>query len=298
VPVNKFFANYPNRYSQEQALVEDLIVESIKIYGCDCYYIVRESIDGSEQDLIYGENPTSKFSKTYIIEMYLNEFLDNKSGGDFLSKFGLQINESSTFLISRRTFNKYVPKDIATRPREGDLIYHPTLRSLFEIKHVNSQSNFYTLGRDSQLPYMYNVSCELFKYSQEPIETGYPVIDDIDLEGAYTIDLHLDIYSNPSAPNYNIGEVVFQGTDINTALARATVADWNPITKVLNIIDIKGTFAVGDTITGQDSNAYYSILSFNDMADNTVTDSYHNEEIQSETDLIIDDSEHNPWGKP
>lgn len=294
MPVNHYFNNYPNRHSQEQNLVEDLLVESIKMYGCDCTYIVRESITGSDIDYIYGENPAAQFSKSYILEMYMNNTVDNLSGGTFASRFNLQINESVSLLIARRTFRKWVPSSVATRPREGDLIYVPFSTNLYEIKNVDHEKNYYTLGRSGNLPYMYEITCELFKHSQESISTGNPLIDSIELEGGYQIELSLDPAS--ANGNYHINELVFQGGSYNTAVAVAEVKSWSPIAKTLKIGNIKGVFANTGNVRGVTSNTTYNILSYDPQVDQTEMGDSQNSEIEGEIESLIDNSENNPFG--
>ncbi len=291
MPTNHYFNNYPNKYSQEQALVEDLLVEAIKMYGSDCYYIVRES--QTEQDVIFGEDPTSKFEKTYKIEMYMNDVLDHASGGDFMARFGLQINESVTMLISRRTFQKYIPSSVALRPREGDLIYVPFSTNLYEIKHVDHEKNYYTLGRDTKLPYMYEVSCELFRYSQESINTGVQEIDDIELEGGYAISMNLN---SSQTGNFYVNELVYQGTDYGSATATAQVKDWNPVDKIIRIQNIKGSFSNTGNITGVTSNTTYTISEYDPLEDHTDNSFTQNSEIQDENDVILVETEGNPFG--
>jgi hypothetical protein len=296
MPTNHYFNNFPSKYSQEQALVEDLLVEAIKMYGEDCYYIVRESITGSEQDLIFGEDPTAQFNRTYKIEMYMNDVMDHASGGDFMARFGLAINESVTMLISRRTFTRYIPSNIAARPREGDLIYVPFSTNLYEIKHVDHEKNYYTLGRDVKLPYMYEVSCELFRYGQENLVTGVPEIDNIELEGGYAIQLNLNSTSISTNTNYYINETVYQGANLAVSVAHAEVKDWNPITKELRIQNIFGVFSNTGNVTGATSNTTYAISNYDPLADKTNNTFTQGSQIQDESDDIVIETESNPFG--
>jgi len=295
MPVNPYFSNFPKKVSGEQNLIEDLLLESIKMYGSDNTYIVRESLTGSEQDLIYGEDPTSLFSKHYILEMYLNNTMDNISGGTFAGRFGLQINESVSFLITRRTFQKWIPSSVATRPREGDLIYVPFSTNLYEIKNVNQEKNYYTLGRSGDIPYMYEVTCELFKASQESISTGIPEIDDIELEGSYAINLALD--SGSGTGNYHINELVYQGGSYATSVAVAEVKAWSPGAKLLKIVNIKGVFANTGNVRGVTSNTTYNITSYDPKEDHTEFGDSQNAAIEGEIDDLIDSSEINPFGQ-
>lgn len=155
----------------EQNLIEDLIIETIKIYGHDLWYIPRTL--GAKDDLL-NEDDLSMFNSAYMMEMYIKNVEGFGGDGDFLSKFGLQINDTVTFSIAIRRFNE----DVGTyteevRPNEGDLIYFPLNRKMFEVKFVEHESIFYQMGALQ----MYDLKCELFEYSQERFNTGVSEID-------------------------------------------------------------------------------------------------------------------------
>lgn len=164
-----YFNNFQG--SQEQFLIEDLVIESIKIYGHDLYYIprTREAFDP-----IYGEDTISRFLTPYFVEMYIKSVDGFDGDGDFISKFGLEIRDRVTFTVARRTFNNEVGQyaDI-NRPNEGDLIFFPLNKKMFEIKFVEHEAVFYQLGALQ----MYDIVCELFEYSNERFETGIDQID-------------------------------------------------------------------------------------------------------------------------
>ena len=166
---NFFFNNFQS--SQEQLLIENLIVESIKIYGLDVYYLPRTKIN---YDGIYGEASISEFNDQYMVEMYVKNVDGFKGDGDFLSKFNLEIRDQITFTVARRVFSEEVGmyKNMI-RPLEGDLIYFPLNNKVFEIKFVEHESIFYQLGSLQ----LFDLTCELFEYSGEVFNTG---IDDID----------------------------------------------------------------------------------------------------------------------
>lgn len=264
------------------------------MYGMDCYYIVRESITDSEIDLIYGEDPTAKFSKYYKIEMYMENVLDDSSGGEFMSRFNLLVNDNVTLLIPRRSFTRWVPSSVAIRPREGDLIYAPLSTNLYEIKYVKTEKNYYTLGRDAKLPYMYELSCEMFKHSQENIDTGVEEIDEIELEGGYQIDIQL----GSGTGNFFINERVYQGSNLTTSTASADVKSWSPSNKIIKINNIKGIFANTGNIIGNSSNVSYAIVDYDPLVDSTDAGNSQNSEIENEISELIDVSENNPFGQP
>lgn len=158
----------------EQMLVEDLIIESLRIYGKEMYYIPRTLVS---KDEILGEDRLSEFKMSFPIEMYF-ENIDSYGGqGAFIQKFGLMIEQSATLVVARRRWDQFVGRygvtTVPTRPNEGDLIYFPMTKSLFEIKFVQHQDPFYQLG---QL-YVYKLQVELFQYASERIDTGVKEID-------------------------------------------------------------------------------------------------------------------------
>lgn len=168
---NVFFNNFQS--SQEQLLIESLIIESIKIYGQDMYYIPRTRI---AFDTIYSEDTLSEFNTAYFVEMFIKSIDGFQGDGDFISKFGLEIRDRVTLTIARRTFNEEIGAAAEfNRPREGDLIYFPLNRKVFEIKFVEHEAIFYQLGSLQT----YDLQCELYEYSSEKFNTGIPDIDDM-----------------------------------------------------------------------------------------------------------------------
>lgn len=158
----------------EQYLIEDLIVESLKIYGQELFYIPRTLVS---KDEILGEDRLSKFTSSFPIEMYF-ENVDSFDGqGAFIQKFGLMMEQSATLVVARRRWEQLVGRYgqtiIPTRPCEGDLIYYPMTKGLFEIKFVKHQDPFYQLGK----LYTYKLQVELFQYASEQIDTGIAAID-------------------------------------------------------------------------------------------------------------------------
>jgi len=158
----------------EQSLVEDLIIESLKIYGKDLFYIPRTLIS---KDEILGEDRLSEFTSSYPVEMYF-ENVDSFAGqGAFIQKFGLMMEQSATLVVARKRWQQLVGVHgttiIPTRPCEGDLIYFPLTKGLFEIKFVTHQDPFYQLGK----LYVYKLQVELFQYASEAIDTGVAAID-------------------------------------------------------------------------------------------------------------------------
>jgi hypothetical protein len=212
---NFFFNNFQN--SQEQILIEDLIIESIKIYGLDMIYVPRNPVS---IDVVYGEDPLREYLHAVPVEMYIKNIEGFAGEGDFLSKFNIQIRDQITFSIARRVFTNEVDVlEIITRPREGDLIYLPLNQKLFEIKFVEHEAIFYQLGALQ----MYDLKCELFEYNNEYFETG---IEDIDkLMNNYSLDLSVFSIKTESGLNLTDEEeyvILQESYDINENDALAT----------------------------------------------------------------------------
>lgn len=182
MPLNSLFPHTGT--INEQNLVESLIIESIKQYGKEFFYIPRTLV---AVDDILGEDNLSKFQNAYQIEGYLDN-IDNFGGqGAFMSKFGMYIEEQAQITIARSRWedlvSRYGTTIIPRRPAEGDLLYFPMTDGLFEIKFVEHQNPFYQLGR----LYVYKLKIELFQYSSERIETDLDAVNDIALASTFDV---------------------------------------------------------------------------------------------------------------
>lgn len=175
-----FQSGVPMGKRSESLLMEDLIIECLKIYGFDCYYIPRVEVD---RDNILNEDVLQKFESSFPIETYL-ENTTGFGGTDLLTKFGVEIQDTATFIIARRRWEELVGrkeligKNIVTalkRPAEGDLLYFPLTKSFFEIRYVEVKDPFFQVGK----LYVYRLECELFQYSHEEISTAIKDIDEV-----------------------------------------------------------------------------------------------------------------------
>ena len=171
--------------SNEQRLVEDLVIESLKVYGHDIFYLPRTLTNKST---IFDEDQLSQFTQAYPIEMYLENINGFEGQGDIFTRFGLEVRDQATFVMAKRRWEDMVQTSggtftQTTRPSEGDLIYFEKTKSLFEIKYVDFQNPFYQLNQI----YVYRLVCELFEYSSEDLDTGITTIDS--LETKYSQDM-------------------------------------------------------------------------------------------------------------
>jgi hypothetical protein len=295
---NPYFTNFDaNR--NEQSIVEDLIVESIQIQGFDAYYLPNKNDIG--RDILYGEDPIKYFTTYYTIEMYLSNATEYMGDKEFFTKFGLEIKNNVNVIVSRRSFNKIVTSDSThiVRPREGDLIYIPFMNGtgeLYEIKFTNQNKDYFMLGR--KYPYFYELELEKFKYSNEYILTSNPVVDDIMIKDAYTIDLNIDPTSGTG--NYKIQEVVFQSLDNTYAnlFAVATVQSFDANNSILSVSNIAGEFTPSNNpIIGLETLINYKLLNYDPLQNNAQNESSDNQYIDNQSNNIIDISTPNAFGK-
>ena len=169
--------------TEEQRLYEDLIIEGLKIYGQDIYYLPRSLVN---QDIILGEDTLSRFRTAHVVEMYMETTEGFAGEQEIINKFGLEIREDTTFMVAKRRFDEAVDSKTALikegRPNEGDILYMPLLNSFFEIQFVEDQEPFFQLGN---LP-VYKLKCTRWEYSSERLDTGVTDIDSA--EDQYTLD--------------------------------------------------------------------------------------------------------------
>jgi len=288
---SQYFNLYGSR--PDQKIIEDLIVESIKIMGFNAYYLPNDN--DAARDLFYGEDPVKKFNTAFPLEMYLSNATEYNGDREMFTKFGLEIRNQVSVIVSKRTFSQRVPQNTFTRPREGDLIYIPILNGqgeLYEIKFTNQTKDFFQLGR--KLPYFYELDLEKFKYSQEVISTGIPDIDIVVYDSAYTIHLN----TGTGSGTYNLQELVFQSPD-NTyanATAVATIQSWVPSASQMAVTNISGVFADGQVVIGNTSGASYVVTTYDPLEVPAVKEPYDNSLISSSASAILNTSETNPIG--
>ena len=173
MPTNVYF---DTGTTSEQRLYEDLIIDQLKIYGQDVYYLPRKL---ANKDTIFGEDPASSFDDSYIIEMYVDNTDGYMGEQEIIKKFGLELRDDIRFTLSKLRWEQLIKKNsdlVAERPQEGDLVYFPTTKAFFEIQFVEHEQPFY---QQSALP-VYKLSCTRFEYSSERIDTGIAEIDKVE----------------------------------------------------------------------------------------------------------------------
>ena len=267
MPVNHYFQGGNGIGNQnEKRLYEDLIVEGLKIFGHDVYYLPRTLVN---RDLILGEDTTSRFDDSWLIEMYIETSEGFAGSQELISKFGLEIREDTTFMVSKRSWDYHVgQKDslIATgRPNEGDIIYYPLINSFFEIQFVEDQEPFFQLG---QLP-VYKLRVTRCEYSSEELNTGLNTIDDA--ETKYTLDT----------------------LDYKVSLESGTVADTGE-----GSLRLEQDYATGEPAFFLNEDYVASVLQTqSSYASNTDLDTEAGFDTASALDDILDFTERNPFGE-
>ena len=168
-----------NGSKSEQGMLQDLINESLRMYGIDVYYLPRQFVN---EKSIIKEVVESEFNTAFPIEAYVESYDGYSGQGTILSKFGIQELDDLTLTISKERYENYIQNlihkipnsKLTSRPKEGDLIYFPLGDRLFEIKYVEHEKPFYQLQKN----YVYQLTCELFRYEDEVIDTDIDIIDD------------------------------------------------------------------------------------------------------------------------
>jgi hypothetical protein len=213
---------FTNGVRSEQLTYEDIIVESITIYGQDFYYIPRTLVG---KDEILGEDRLSEFKSAYGIEMYLESHDGFEGQGAFIQKFGLMMEQSATLTVARRKWEQLVGQHgksvLPNRPAEGDLLYFPLTGGLFEIKFVKHQDPFYQVGK----LFVYKLQVELFQYASEKINTGIESIDIFET---------LKSFDDTIVPNGTVTEIKItnKGAGYTSAPTVVIGEEWTPSTAV------------------------------------------------------------------
>ena len=295
---------FSQKVRTEQDLYEDIVIESLKMYGQDVYYLPREVV---QEDSILNEDIESVFDDAYIIEMYISNIDGFEGDGNLLSKFGVEIRDQANFIVSKKRWNQYIGVQNAgtnnLRPSEGDLIYLPLSQSLFEIRFVEHESPFYQL---SNLP-TYTLQCELFEYSGEQIQTGISDIDTVMEDISQQLVL---VVNNSNGTEFAIGEDIQQEIGDTDEYVTGRVVSYETVdatTKKLFVTgwattDGKYHSFTNSIIDGNTSGAQWTVTDVYNIDDpitnKALNDSQsRNQEFELEAEGIIDFSESNPFGE-
>ena len=283
---NSYFRTFDAR--NEQELLHSLTQESIKIYGHDVSYIPRTLVN---TDTVLGEDSISEYKDAYSVEMFIKSVDGFEGEGDLISKFGLEVRDQIVFSLARRAWEGL---DLGVRPKEGDLVYFPLTSKLFQIMFVEHETPFYQNGA---LP-TFDLTCELFVYSDEKIDTDVDDIDVIEQKQSFVRTFELSSVSG----TFSEGETVTGGTSAVTG----EVARWDATTSYLYLINMTGNFTLNEILTGATSTATgtYSVKRTTDETTETLStiDSGQSDNVSSnkqfeiDADSVFDFTEGNPFG--
>ena len=269
----------------EQDLIENLVIEQIKMFGKNVFYMPRTLVN---EDTTFTEDALSKFDDAYEIEAYIEDPTGFTGDGDLFTKFGVRISDQVTFIISRKRFTESVDDNaqliVEGRPNEGDLVYFPMANKIFKIMFVEHEQPFYQLGKI----HVWGLKCELFEFSDEQFDTGVTAIDQIEQDFSVSITVN---FATGGTGDFTVGEVVAGGTSNITA----EVKSWDSTNRQLQVFNRTGIFTIPETITGQSSSAAWTTASYNTL-NNTSSEYDSNSSFETIADGIIDFSEGNPFG--
>jgi len=286
----------------EQHLYEDLAIEAIQIYGHDVFYIPRTLVN---KDELFGEDALSRFDDAYGIEMWMETQEGYEGEKELVSRFGLEIRDETTFVVSRRRWDNTVSSDanliVSSRPDEGDLIYMPTVKKLFEISFVDHDDPFYQVDN---LP-VYKLYCRTFEYSSEVLDTGIYAIDDIETKRSTDALEYEFSLENQVAFNERMGQEWGTIYDQNPPST-----PWPPTASDIILETATGEYLLAETteagtsVLTEDSDDYYSFFIINeDYRLATIDTQSENEWFEDRVtgmigDPVLDFTESNPFGDP
>jgi len=260
----------------EQNLYEDLMIEQLKIYGQDVFYIPRTLV---KEDNLFGEDTLSKFGDAYLIEMYFENIEGYEGEKEIMSKFGLQMQEDVTFVVARRRFEQLVSHDsnliVKTRPNEGDLVYFPKVKKIFEITFVDHDDPFYQVHN---VP-AFKLKCKTFEYSSEDLDTGITEIDAIETDNSLDQLVYQITMEQSSTTTYNEGLELEDGT--------------GNIEQEGNTDNLIGENETGGDQIVLETGDY--IIQEGYVVD-TIDENAMNDFFETQDDNIIDFTESNPFG--
>jgi len=279
----------------EQNLYEDIVIESLKIYGQDLYYLPRDTV---AEDRILGDEVPARFNSNYKIEMYIENVEGFDGEGDLFTRFGVEIRDEATFIVSRRRWTQTVGRvdnEInSVRPLEGDLIYLPLSRSLFQIMHVEHEQPFYQL---SNLP-VYKLRDQLFEYNDEDLDTGVVDVDNIETKYAYTYTLTVSD-NIADDEDFEAGDV-FRQTLPSTTMS-GELSTWDFVNNKISLVHAGAADGlyhefIPGSIVNTRTNTTYTITTI--AEDNKISNNEQNDDFQTTFTDFLDFSESNPFGDP
>ena len=278
---NHYFKNF-NSFPQQE-LLNDLTREVIQMSGLDVYYLIKT--ESTAKDKIFNEDATATFTSAKQVEMYISSPEGYGGAGDTVTRFGLDIQDEIILTVNKERFTQEA--NLAA-PREGDLIYVPLGKQLFEVRFVEHEKPFYSLGKNT----VHELTCETFRYSNEvfdipDIENG-AIFNKIERENAVSREFTIS-----SIDSYIIGEEIYQGpAGLPTATAKVASQSGN----TLNVYRVGGEFNLNTTIVGKKSEVSTVLISVDDKVQ-IQSEFDDNKIFETDGDNILDFSELDPWSE-
>ena len=274
-----------------------LLNKKIKVYGIDLNYMPRTLVN---EDKLFGDDRSSQFKDSRTVEMYIKNVDGFEGEGTFVSNFGLEVRDQITLTVAKRRWEELAFEGSGRdkEPKAGDLIYFPLTDGLFTVLGVTDTNTFFQTGALQT----FDLTCELFTYGDEKIDTGIEEIDDIEREQSFVRTFELA--SSPAVSGtFQVGETVTGGTSATTG----EVAKWDATTRYLYLINMTGVFTVGEILTGATSLATgtYETKQTTDEASETLAQIEagtqervtSNKQFESDADSILDFTEGNPFSE-
>lgn len=277
--------NYFKVSSRESNLFEQLVAEQVKIYGFDVHYIFRKF---QKLDQLFGEDPISKFDKSFQIEMFVSNYEFFESQNKIIDKFGINLQDSLILMVSKKRFTEEASKyGTIDSPQEGDLIFFPEYGGLYEIKYVGARNSYFA----------YELSCELFRYSGEELDTKIKEVDKIENDLVTPVR---KLTLSGTGHSFYEGEVVYQGASESNSTYKATVLNFNPLINALELRSEIGGISAALPIKGVNSGACAAFGS-DVMTEKNYLETHADDtdllELERKTNNIIDFSEKDPFSE-
>ena len=295
MPTNVYFNTGT---TAEQLLYENLIIEQLAVFGQDVYYLPRKLVN---KDTLFGEDTSSSFNDAYIIEMYLDNLEGYEGQKEMMTRFGIDMQDEATFVVSKRRFEQLISLDanliVSTRPNEGDLIYFPDGKKLFEISFVDHDDPFYQLDNNP----VYKLRCSQFEYSQEVIDTGISVLDNLESDTSTSTSEYQFTLEQSSTYNEDTN---INDTTYSEGLLLLNGTDGSSTNEGDNLIMEDETTSAGENIileqaadTGIVQYLLQETYIIGDRDDsNSLVKDAQNELFDALDDDVLDFSETNPFG--
>ena len=306
----------------EQSLYANLIAEAIQIHGHDVYYLDRTLV--AEDNVLGEDALSKFNTQSLIEMYMEDSGGGYAGEQELMSQFGLQNLSEATFVVSKTRFQektKQLQIETATdstssgsiqlesgtitesalageifyilnesdatdadRPLEGDAIYHPVLKKLFEINFVDHDEPFHQLDNNP----VYKMRCRLFDYGSEALDTGITEID--------AIETSLSTASSDYQITLEQATIVGEGLTVDRSYYTADISNVTVDAVTISADDDPASF--GESILLETGSDEYIISEDYYIGDYVNDKTSQNELFDTLDDTVLDFSESNPFGDP